>query len=241
MQGCTIIPDWLTPDRATSAIRQARIVVHLAGTLNPPGHDYERANLEPAQRVASSVVPGRTGRVIFLSYVGASEESANRYLATKARAEHLLQATRVPVTVFRCTHIIGSPQFPGPTAASFLANRRNRVTVLGGGRQRVAPVYVCDVVAAIEAAMASERDGTFNLQGPDEMTFDDLVRVLNRRTKVSIVHVPSTVALLLHFFGPRLPSPLIDIMIRDSRSEHPTAHSLFGLSLTHLDRVWSQH
>ena len=240
LEGCTTISDWLASDRAVAAIERAQTVVHLAGTLNPADHDYERANIVPTQRVASAVRPARTRSLVFLSYVGASEQSANRYLATKARAERLLQEASVPVTVFRCTHIIGSPSSPGPTAASLLATGKNSVTVLGNGKQRVAPVYLGDVVAAIEAALSQGQAGTFDLQGPEEMSLDDLVRRLNGPTKVSIAHVPAVVARLLRFVGPKLPGPLIDVMLKDSRSEHPTAHSVFGLSLTSLESVWSR-
>jgi nucleoside-diphosphate-sugar epimerase len=247
LEGCTTISDWLASDRAVAAIERAQTVVHLAGTLNPPDHDYERANIVPTQRVASAVRPARTRSLVFLSYIGASEQSANRYLATKARAERLLREAGVPVTVFRCTHIVGSPTSPGPTAASLLATGKNSVTVLGDGKQRVAPVYIGDVVAAIEAAISLGQDepigrtaGTFDLQGPEEMSLDDLVRRLNGPTKVSIVHVPAVVARLLRFVGPKLPGPLTDVMLNDSRSEHPTAYSVFGLSLTSLDSVWSR-
>lgn len=240
LKGCVTISDWLVSDRAVAAIERAPTVVHLAGTLNPADGDYERANILPTQRVASAVSPVRTRGLVFLSYVGASEQSANRYLATKARAERLLRETGVPVTVIRCTHIIGSPSSPGPTAASLLAKGKTSVTVLGNGKQRVAPVYLGDVVAAIEAAIISGQAGTFDLQGPEEMTFDDLVRRLNRPTKVSITHVPAVLARMLRFVGPKLPGPLIDVMLSDCRSEHPTAHSVFGFSLTSLDRVWSR-
>src|SRR5262249_45931743 len=108
------------------------------------------------------------------------------------------------------------------------------------GKQRVAPVYLGDVVAAIEEAMSSVRAGTFDLQGPDEMSLDELVRRLNGPATVSITHVPAVIARLLRFVGPRLPGPLIDVMLDACRSDHPTAHSVFGLSLTSLDRVWSR-
>lgn len=64
---------------------------------------------------ADAVKRDQTRQLVFLSYVGASEASANSYLATNARAERILKETGVPVTVFRCTHIIGSPENPGPT------------------------------------------------------------------------------------------------------------------------------
>jgi len=111
---------------------------------------------------------------------------------------------------------------------------------LGNGKQRVAPVYLGDIVAAIESAIMSGQAGTFDLQGPEEMSFDDLVRLLNGTADVSITHIPFFVARLLRFVGPKLPGPLIDIMVKDCRSDHPTAHSVFRLSLTLSGRVWSR-
>ena len=86
--------------------------------------------------------------------------------------------------------------------------------------------------------MMAERPGTFDLQGPDEMSFDELVRLLNGMTRIRIVHVPYSLARALTFVGLKLPAPLIDTMVHNSLSAHPTAESVFGLSLTHLSRVW---
>src|SRR5262245_34776811 len=97
LEGCTTITDWLVSDRATVAIENATIIVHLAGNLNPPDHDYERANILPTQMVARAVRPARTRCLVFLSYVGASEQSANRYLERKARAERLVRGAGGPV------------------------------------------------------------------------------------------------------------------------------------------------
>lgn len=239
VESCVTVSNWLVSEEAIAAIRQAETIIHLAGTLNPPDHDYEHANIVPAERITRALTSACARRLIFLSYVGASEQSPNRYLATKARAERLLEETGVPVTVFRCTHIIGPPDRPGPTAANLLLNGKSSIAVLGTGKQRVAPVFIGDVVAAILAAIWSERSGTFDLQGPDEMTMDDLVRLLNRTDTVSISHVPSFIARLLRFVGPRLPGALIDAMLKDCRSEHPTASTEFGLSLTPLRHVWA--
>ncbi len=180
----------------------------------------------------------RASRIVFLSYVGASEDSRNAYLATKARAERMLRETRVPLTVFRCTHIIGPQEAPGPTASTMLLHGKKSVAVLGNGKQLVAPLFVGDVVAAILGALASDHSGAFDLDGPDEMTIDDLVRLLNRSDSVRISHIPGPLARLLRFVGPKLPAALIDIMLADSECGRPTAREAFGLSLTPLRRVW---
>lgn len=69
------------------------------------------------------------------------------------------------------------------------------------------------------------------------MSFDDLARLVNGTSKVSIAHVPVVLARLLQFVGPNLPGSLIEVMAHDSRGDRPTAHLVFGLSLRHLAQV----
>jgi NADH dehydrogenase len=238
LPGCTRIENWMASEKAVAAIGQAEGVIHLAGTLHPPDHDYVKANVAPTEQVARALRGSRTKRLVFLSYVGASETSSNRYLQTKAQAERLLKETGIPLTVFRCTHIIGTPEDPGPTASSMLLDGKKSVPVLGNGRQRVAPVFVGDVVAAILAALAHGESGAYDLQGPEEMTLDDLVRLLNRSERVRIPHIPRGISRILQFFGPKLPGALIDVMNSDSVSAGTRAESVFSLPLTPLSRVW---
>lgn len=122
---------------AIAALQEAEYVVHLAGTLRPlHGNSYQHANVETTQAVASALHQGQAKRILFLSYVGASASSRNPYLRTKAIAERLLAATGKELVVFRCTHILGSPEEPGPTALALLAQPGRGVMVLGTGRQR---------------------------------------------------------------------------------------------------------
>jgi len=179
-----VITDWTRSSIARQTISGAGSIVHLAGNLKPEHGDYKAANEAPTEVLCSALPSGSSARIIFLSFVGASESSSNAYLSTKARAERALRKAAPHVVVFRCTHIIGSPDRPGPTALSLLRTAAPKVTILGSGRQTVAPVFLGDVVSAIVAALepALERrtDGTFDLPGPDSMTLDDLVRLLNR-------------------------------------------------------------
>jgi len=232
------VEDWLRSEQALRIVRQAEAVVHLAGTLNPPDHDYEEANVAPAERLIAALDPRRTRKIVFLSYVGASEASKNSYLRTKARVERMLRATGIPVLVFRCTHIVGTPTAPGPTARTMLAIGARSVTVLGNGKQRIAPVFVGDVAAAIVAALGSGISGTFDLQGPEVMSLDELVHILNAPYTVEIRHVPAFIAPLLAFVGPKLPAALIDLMVRDCRSNAPSALEVFGAVSTSLRTIW---
>lgn len=110
-----------------AAIRAARVVVHLAGTLQPKrGDSYESANVRTSEAVAAAARDAGLERIVFLSYVGAAVDSANAYLRAKARAERVLVESGVPTTVFRCLHIYGPPEQPGPTAEAFLVKAGDR-------------------------------------------------------------------------------------------------------------------
>jgi len=241
LSGCDECVDWLGSPAAQQALTAAAAVVHLAGNLNPARGDYAAANIATAERVAAAVHPGSCKRLVFLSFLGAASGSSNAYLASKAAAEAILQARGVPTTILRCSHIIGSPDQPGPTARSLLAGRGGLVTVLGSGQQCWAPVALADVVAAILAALEQNRDGCFDLQGPDVFSLKALIDLLNPGKRVRRLRIPARVAPLLRFAG--LPRALIAVMLADCVSPGPPAAALaapaFGLRLTPLRDLWS--
>ncbi len=235
----TVIADWLHAPEAQTAIAQADAVVHLAGNLKPKDGDYVGANLKTTEALVSALNPAQTQRVIFLSYVGATAHAANAYLATKAKAEQLLQASGVPVTIFRCTHIIGSPAQPGATATPLLSQSDKPVVILGSGKQRVAPIYLDDVVAAIVAALQQDQNGVFDLAGAEELSMDELATLLNRRQTVRKSHLPNLIARLLPWVTRDLPAALVDVMLTDSVGNPQSTVAAFSLKLTPLRQVWA--
>lgn len=234
-----IVADWLASERAKEVLSQADCVVHLAGALAPDGGDYEAANTAPCQIVADAVKDARRAAgIIFLSYVGASEGSENAYLWTKAVCERMVQAASDRAIVFRCTHIIGPPSLPGPTAQHLVSKDGAPVNVLGTGRQIVAPIFVGDVVEAIVAALRRPKPGTYDLAGPDTMTMDELVQALNRGREVRVRHLQRWIAHVAKRFTPRLSGPLIDVMCADSTGDSSQAIGAFGLEPTSISRAW---
>jgi nucleoside-diphosphate-sugar epimerase len=142
------------------------------------------------------------------------------------------------VVVFRSTHIIGPPEASGPTADAFRARGDRPVLVPGDGSQRVAPVFLEDVVSALMAGLVRGQPGTYELAGPETMTLDELVSLLNGGL-ARVRHVPARVARLAARFLPSLPRAAVDLMLRDSLGDPSRAVEAFGLSLHSLRDVWS--
>lgn len=104
----------------------------------------------------------------------------------------------------------------------------------------MAPVLRDDVVEAIVAALDPEAPhGRFDLPGPDEMTMDELVAVVNcqgARPK----HLPALLARTLGHALPGLTPELVDIMLADSLGEQSRAVHAFGLERHRLADVYVQ-
>ncbi|MEX1138226.1 MAG: NAD-dependent epimerase/dehydratase family protein [Bacteroidota bacterium] len=234
-----VLVDSLGSARAFKLIRQADVVIHLAGALHPkPSDTCYGANVATTAAVARAVRGSNVKRIIYLSYLDATERSSNDFLRTKARAERLLLETKIPTVVFRCSHIVGDPQNPGPFASMMLSHDGEPVKILGTGRQIVAPVYLGDVVETILRAVENGLCGTFELSGPDRMTMDDLARLLNSNPEVPIRHLADRLAMFLSNMVPGLPAGLVDIVVKPSVGNPAEAIRQFRLRLHSLGTVW---
>ena len=229
-----------TADDWVAAMDGADAVVHLAGTLAPvKPNTLELANVGTARRTASAVAGSRVQRVSMLSYATADASSGNAYLRAKAQAERLLTDTGRGVVVLRSTLVVGPPQDPGPSFAPFVAHEGKPVTLLGRGTQQIAPVFVDDVAeAVVRAALDPDAvTGTYGLGGPDVLTLDAMVDLLNGGS-VEKRHLPPRIARLLAHVMPRLNPALVEVLIADSLPPHPLAAEAFDLPLHHLTAVY---
>src|SRR5262249_45861677 len=225
-------------DNLTEAFRDADAVVHLAGTLQPlKGNTYEQANVETVRKTVEALTGSSVKRIVFLSYVGADPASTNDYLRTKGEAESLLAGGGRDAVVIRSTFFYGPPDDPGPSTAPFIAHGGRPISVLGSGAQRYAPVFVGDVAEVLVRAALEPTapTGTFAVAGPDVLTVDEFVEVLNGGV-VKERHLQRRLARGLAHVLPTLTPALVEVMSADSLPDTTLAADVFGIDL-HSIRV----
>jgi uncharacterized protein YbjT (DUF2867 family) len=162
------------PDGLAAAMDGVFTACSLTGDLwSRPGEDPYAAVVEPARVFLAAATAAGVRRVVVCSpaALGTATAPANPHLAAKAEVERLVAASGLEHAILRCAHVLG----PGGRLLDLLSSPAP-VPVPGDGRQRVAPVWVGDVAAAIAAADdAVELSATWSLAGPDEVALDDLV------------------------------------------------------------------
>jgi uncharacterized protein YbjT (DUF2867 family) len=214
----------------------AHTVVHLAGGLELPSDEaYLAANAGTVRDVLEGGAEAGVARFILLSYPGASPDASNPFLRAKGLAEGAVRESGLEHVILRSTHVYGPGQrwLDEMRAA---ASRPVAAVVVGPGSQRLAPAYDDDLVRAIIAAddRASAVAGTFGLQGPDQVTADELTDLLAGRPRRKIHLRPAAAARAARLRGRRLPRAMLEVLAADSLADAPDAASEFGLGLTSL-------
>jgi len=227
-------------DNLVTAVRDADAVVHLAGTLQPlKGNTYEQANVETARKTVEALAGSSVKRVGLLSYVGADPASSNDYLRTKGEAESLVAGAGREAVVIRSTFIYGPPDNPGPSTAPFLARGGKAVSVVGSGAQRYAPVFVGDVAEVLVRATldSSAPTGAFALAGPDVLTVDEFVQVVNGGG-VKERHLQGRLARVLAHLLPSLTPALVEVLASESLPDTTLASEVFGVDVRSIRGIY---
>jgi uncharacterized protein YbjT (DUF2867 family) len=194
--------DATDPDGLRAAMEGVFTACSLTGGLwTRPGEDPYAAVADPARVFLAAARAAGVRRVIVCSPAALGSPAAaeaNQHLAAKAEVERMVAGSGLEHAILRCSHVLG----PGGRLVALLGGGPGGgpparpgtggavpVPVPGDGRQRVAPVWVEDVAAAIAAADdAVELAATWALAGPDKVTFDALVDAVHGGP-VAKVHV----------------------------------------------------
>lgn len=189
--------DYGDPGSLADAVKGAAAVVHLAGALQPrPGERLQDANVKTTRSVAAAAAASGVGRFVYLSAPGAELASPNEYLRSKALAESAIRKAGFKVVVFRVPMVLGRGT-PSMQTLIHLAGRRV-VPLVRGGRVRIQPVALTDLVGAVQWALAIESPPvrTLDLVGPDTLTYAELLRRVSARMgrRPWILSVPGSLA-----------------------------------------------
>jgi len=204
---------------AEGALREARIIVHLAALRKDwglPESTVERVNVESGVRLLERAP--RLERLVFVSSVGVhgfavgspiDEASPMRpydsYGAAKVAAEQRLvsaaAARRVPLVIARPGIIYGPGDGYGMITNMIRMIGSHRFLLIGDGTNRVQILYVDDLAAALRAAIErSEAEGqAFVLTGREEIRLRDLAARIAAAlgTRLPPFHVPERAARLI--------------------------------------------
>lgn len=196
-----------------------RTIVHCAAAMLPNAGDHiRRVNVEGTRNVIRFAQHHDVRRFVYFSAVSAVYRHRNVYGESKAEAEALVAGSGLDFTILRPTMVYGADGGLHFQALVRLVRRApGALPVLGSGQARLQPVWIEDVVRAVELVLDQPQSfgKVYGVAGATAVTFDEYVDLLSTtlgRGPLRKVHLPlglcTAVGRLLEaVVGPNLFSP----------------------------------
>ena len=214
----------LNDDDLERVIAPADAVINLVGILAEGGAQrFDALQGELPGRIGDMAARHGLTDVVHVSAIGADASSSSTYARSKAAGEAGLHAAFADAVILRPSIVFG-PRDSFFNRFAGMAMLAPGLPLPGGGRMRMQPVYVGDVVAAIAVALGyraapsgkgvkSVRGGIFELGGPDSYSFKELMQITLEAIgrKRLLVPVPLGLMSLGAMFTGLLPNPPLTV------------------------------
>jgi len=167
-------------DRASleQALVGCEAVYYLVHSMNPEVGDFASADRLAAENMVAAAEQAGVERIIYLAGLGEDGAVLSHHLQSRREVEMILQAGKIPVTVFRAAMIIGS----GSASFEILRYLVERLPVMVTPRwifTRCQPIAVRNVLYYLVACLdCPETVGeTFDIGTEEIVTYNDLMRI----------------------------------------------------------------
>jgi uncharacterized protein YbjT (DUF2867 family) len=183
--------DLADPPSFRNALRGVETVVHMAASIrDEPRASIEELNALATLRLVRAAERAGARRFLFFSAMSASHHSRTRFFRAKALAQEAVAGSPLETTVFSPS-IVYTPGDPWITLLERLS-RLPAVPVSGSGRALYQPIWAEDVADVVMAALSNGASGSYDLAGPEVLSYDDIVRTTLRARgrRRRLLHVP---------------------------------------------------
>ena len=198
----TVAGDLLDPASLERAAQGMDAIVHLACATGVADEaQVRRVNVGGTRSLLDAAQRHHVRRFVFVSTISATRQRMGPYGRTKREGEAMVAHAGLEWVTVRPSLVYGSaPVGLFATLAGYLRSLPV-VPVIGNGRIELDPIHVDDVCEVL-AQCVTRPDvvgKTYDLLGPDRVTFDEFLSRLARELKIRkpVVHIPGGIALLM--------------------------------------------
>ncbi len=167
------------PASVEAAMRDSHAAVNLGGILAEGGAQTFDAVQGAGAGAVANAAAAVSARMVHVSAIGASENSASGYARAKAAGEKAVLSAVPSASILRPSVVFGpEDQFTNRFAA--LARMSPALPLIGGGLTKLQPVYVGDVATAVAHAVdgKTKEGAVYELGGPEVLTMREIMEII---------------------------------------------------------------
>lgn len=188
-------------DSLDKALTGADVAVHLIGSIAPrKGERLEELHVQQTGHLVDAARRCAVSKVVMVTALGAAPNAVSEYHRTKFRAEEKVRNGGRPYIILRPSLIFG--RVVGRRDSKLIARyidlirTRNLVPMVGGGTNKLQPVFISDLVTALVQSVTSDdyNGQILEIGGAEVFTMREIVetlmRTLNIEKKISSLPPP---------------------------------------------------
>jgi NADH dehydrogenase len=188
-------------DSLDLALTGVGVVVHLIGSIAPKkGERLEDLHVNQTACLVEAAKRCAVSKIVMVTALGSAPDAVSEYHRTKFRAEEKVRSGGRPFVILRPSLIFG--RVLGRRDSKLIARyihlirTRAQVPLIGGGNNKLQPVFISDLVTALVQSIASDEfvGQTLEIGGADVVTMREIVetlmQTLNEKKKVSALPPP---------------------------------------------------
>jgi NADH dehydrogenase len=178
----------LLEPKLQTKLKNYDVLVHLIGIGRPQSSKstFEETNLNLTKNVIKACKKAGIKKIIFISGLGVSKSNTSKYFVSKYKAELEIINSGLDYTIFRASYIIGKTDHLTKRLSKQM--KRGTIIIPGSGKYRLQPIFVLDAAKIILEAILKKKFSKkiIDLVGPQQISFEDFVKVFSKNTKVKI-------------------------------------------------------
>ncbi|MBP2688546.1 MAG: a2 family oxidoreductase [Deltaproteobacteria bacterium] len=200
--------DMIDPASIARACEGCAAAYYLVHSMEPGKGGFEEKDREGARTMARAAAESGLSRLIYLGGLGEENPALSRHLRSRAEVAAILAEGPTPVTVLRAAMILGAG------SASFeilryLVDRLPAMITPKWVRTECQPIGIRNVLDYLVGCLETPETagGTFDIGGPEVLTYLDLMRVYAREAGL-----PPRLVIPVPVLTPRLSSYWIHLV-----------------------------
>lgn len=169
------------PASVQAAMRDSHVAINLVGILSESGaQTFDAVQGKGAEAVAQAAA-AVGARMVHVSAIGADDTSKSGYARAKAAGETAVLKT-IPSAIILRPSVVFGPEDQFTNRFAGLARMSPMLPLIGGGANKLQPVYVGDVATAVADAVdgKTKAGAVYELGGPEVLSMREIMQIILR-------------------------------------------------------------
>lgn len=183
------------PDKLRHSLQGASTLVNTYWVRFPRGRATFETAVQNSRTLIDAAKEAGVKRIVHVSIANPSMESTLGYYKGKAQVEQAVRDSGLSYSILRPTVIFGAEDILLNNIAWFVRHFP-AFGIPGDGRYAIRPIYVEDMAQLLAEAVEQQGNRVLDAVGPEEFSFEELVRLIAVHVgrSVRLVHMPMPLA-----------------------------------------------